>query len=230
MKVFSFLALAVSSAMAAHMPIQFGVDGQIGAVFPLVGSDVKNVTSKTGYDALVAGTADFPLNHKWSIRGSVGFEYDAYSLESSDTYNDGTGLVTDKITFDYTRENIELSIGPVFHLHDKISFLAGYTFSIPVGGQEKSSDGVESHSSDITWAGSSPSTNKVDMLATHSLFIGGGYKIKPDLSIDAALTIGLTGLAPKLNSAGTSYDGTESRSHNLVLNRLNAGVHYNFKL
>jgi len=222
----TLMILSALSMAAVAGPFKLGANVDLGAVQPFVGSDAYGSGVSTdgsiGFGASIGPVAEYAITPMFGVLGGVSYAYQSWSSKGSVS---GSGYtIAEKDAF--SQSNLELSVGPTFHLN-KISVGLGYRWSVPLAGSVKmtvdESVGTDSYSEsktyDIKWAGDSPDTSKADLLSTHNIYVNAGYEVIPHLTVGLGINIGLTGLSPKKNDAGTKYDGAASSSKNVSPNR-----------
>lgn len=217
--------LAALSMAAVAGPLKVGANVDLGLSHPLVGSDLKGVDGSVGFGASIGPVVEYAVTPLVGVQAGVSYAFQTWSVKSTEyDYDPTTGDETSsKVTSDFTQHNLEFSIGPNFHINDKINAGLGYRWTMPLAGTVD--QGGES--SDIQWAGDKSSDSKVDLMSTHSIYLQGGYEVIPHLTVGLDVVIGLTGWDPKINDDG-KIDGAESSSKNISSNRYALNVRYDF--
>lgn len=234
------LTLAALSMAAVAGPLKVGADLSLGMVSPTVGKNFKNTTAEGGLGLAIGVVADYSFAEKIGASCGLAFARQSWSLKHSSSYAGESFSSSSNGTTDVTQNNLELSLGPVFRPMEKLSFGAGYRWSMPLGGSMELNStntvkfGAESKTTsysdkeDIKWAGSTPDTAKVDVMSTHNLYVKAGYEVIPHLTVGLDVGIGLTGLIPQYNDDYTKYDGDAPRASNYITNRYALNVRYDF--
>lgn len=238
-----FLFIAATSIAAVAGPFKVSAEANLGLAQPLVGSNFDSQNDATIHPSGTSGlgfsigpVVEYAITPTFGIKGGIAYAWQNWTVKENGyqilAYD--TLFASDKV--DIKMSTLEFSIGPTIRINEKFSAGIGYRWSIPLGGTASESGNATksgksysiSESQGIKWAGSSPDTSRADMLSSHSIYLQAGYEVMPHLTVGLDVTIGLTGLIPKLNADNTSYDGAYSRSSNIVLNRYALNVRYDF--
>jgi hypothetical protein len=224
-------------------PFKVGAEANLGLAQPLVGSDLgsedgisSNPTGSSGLGFSIGPVAEYAITPMFGLKGGIAYAWSDLTVKESASETTEMGSYSATENAELKMSSLEFSIGPTIRINDKFSAGIGYRWSMPIGGTGTTSESFNdngyvtnmSQTQDVDWAGSTPDTSKADILSTHSIYIQAGYEVIPHLTVGLDVTIGLTGLEPKTNAAGTSYDGAYPRSSNIVQNRYALNVRYDF--